>query len=356
MEDYALLREAVGVAGIQRANIPNLRDDYISVRVVAVALNPTDHTTLDAPGDNGTIVGCVYASVVEEVGSAVMKPFKKGDRIAGFAHGGNDANPENGALARYIAVNGDIQMHIPDAVSFEEAATVGIGVGTAGYALYKVLGLPLPPVSPAGPEKTILIYGGSTATGTPAIQLAKLSGWKVITTSSPQHFDLLRSLGADIVLDYRVQDIGQQINTATGNALARLLDCVTTPSIADMCAQALSTRSDVGEKLYCNLLGPEVERPDVKGIFFLVYSSSGEAYTFEGSAFSAAPEDFEFAKKWYGIAEKLWMERNWKAHPHRIEKGGLAGLEDGMKKMRNGEIRGVKLVFRVEDTDWPCEG
>ena len=71
-------------------------------------------------------------------------------------------------------------MHIPDSVSFEAAATIGVGIGTTGYALYKVLGLPLPDStgsdqsSQTEARETVLIYGGSTATGSIAIQLAKL--------------------------------------------------------------------------------------------------------------------------------------------------------------------------------------
>lgn len=65
-------------------------------------------------------------------------------------------------------------MHIPDEVSFEEAAGTGVGVGTTGYALYHVLGLPMPTAHDHKMERTILVYGGSTATGTIAIQFAKL--------------------------------------------------------------------------------------------------------------------------------------------------------------------------------------
>ena len=93
MQNYALIREAAGVARLQPTKVPVLRDDYILVRTVAVALNPTDHTTLDAAGNAGTIVGCDYAGVVEEVGAAVTRPFKKGDRIAGIAHGGECMRP-----------------------------------------------------------------------------------------------------------------------------------------------------------------------------------------------------------------------------------------------------------------------
>lgn len=71
-------------------------------------------------------------------------------------------------------------MHIPDDVSLEAAATTGVGIGTTGYALYKVLRLPFPDSnasdqsSQSDPRETVLIYGGSTATGSITIQLAKL--------------------------------------------------------------------------------------------------------------------------------------------------------------------------------------
>lgn len=68
--------------------MPKLPDDYLLIKTVAVAINPTDWTTLDAVGDNGTLVGCDFAGIVEEVGPAVTKKFQKGDRVAGFSHGG----------------------------------------------------------------------------------------------------------------------------------------------------------------------------------------------------------------------------------------------------------------------------
>ena len=74
-------------------------------------------------------------------------------------------------------MKGDLAMQIPDAISFEAAATVDCGVLSAGYGLYNVLKLPLPSLDghtvTSGCEP-IFIYGGSTATGTLAIQFAKL--------------------------------------------------------------------------------------------------------------------------------------------------------------------------------------
>ncbi|KAK3110904.1 hypothetical protein LTR53_014333 [Teratosphaeriaceae sp. CCFEE 6253] len=171
--NYGLLRQGTSNATLQAIAIQKLRNDYVLIRTVAIALNPTDWTTLDAPGDNGSIVGCDFAGFVEAVGSAVTKTFAKGDRVAGFAHGGNDENHEDGAFARYVTAKGDMLMHIPSEASFEAAATVSVGIGTLGYGLYRILGLPLPNEQHTGVPT--LIYGGSTATGTLAIQFAKLS-------------------------------------------------------------------------------------------------------------------------------------------------------------------------------------
>ena len=88
VENFGLVRDSAGKATLKRLPVPKVPDDYLLVRTVAIALNPTDWTTLDAPGASGTLVGCDYAGVVEEVGSAVRRDFKKGDRVAGMGHGG----------------------------------------------------------------------------------------------------------------------------------------------------------------------------------------------------------------------------------------------------------------------------
>ena len=121
----------------------------------------------------GALSGCDYAGVVEEIGAKVKKPFKKGDRVCGFCHGANRLQLEDGAFAEYIVAKGDISIIIPPQMSFEEAATLGAGIITVGQSLYQSLQLPLP-TAPATEPFPLFIYGGSTATGTLAIQFAKL--------------------------------------------------------------------------------------------------------------------------------------------------------------------------------------
>lgn len=89
MTTKAIVFVEKGKATIQDVPIPKLRDDYILIKVTAVGLNPTDWKHIDgAVTVAGSRMGCDYAGVVEAVGPKVTKPFKKGDRITGVAHGG----------------------------------------------------------------------------------------------------------------------------------------------------------------------------------------------------------------------------------------------------------------------------
>jgi NADPH:quinone reductase-like Zn-dependent oxidoreductase len=119
-----------GQAWIQTVPLPKLADDRILVRVTAVGLNPTDWKHLEFMPVFGLRSGCDYAGVVEDVGPKVTKAFNKGDRITGVTHGSNMSNLADGAFAEYIAVKGDLQIKIPDNLSNEEAATLGVSVST----------------------------------------------------------------------------------------------------------------------------------------------------------------------------------------------------------------------------------
>jgi NADPH:quinone reductase-like Zn-dependent oxidoreductase len=166
---------------------PRLRPDYVLISTVAVALNPTDVKAISqGRGAKDGLLGSDFAGVVLEVGPQVAKPFKKGDRVFGFAHGANFNESEDGAWAEIIAAKGDCLMKMPDnddpvdGWGFEGAATAGASVLTSGQGLFLHMKLRLPnsdgssPVG-AGPAKEyVLIYGGSSSAGTLAIQYLKL--------------------------------------------------------------------------------------------------------------------------------------------------------------------------------------
>ncbi|KAH8697836.1 zinc-binding oxidoreductase [Talaromyces proteolyticus] len=329
--------------------IPALRDDYILVKTVSVALNPTDWKHIAYVSPVGSLIGCDYAGIVEEVGKDVKKPFKKGDRICGFAHGGNASQLEDGAFAEYVVVKGDVQSHIPENLSFQEAATLGVGITTVGQALYQSLKLALP-TQPISKEKSVhlLIYGGSTATGSLAIQFAKLSGYTVLTTCSPRNFDLVKSLGADAVFDYNDPNAAAEIRKYTDDKLTLAFDTITTSDSAKFCGEALSS-SLVGD---CTLLANvNVERENVRSRWTLGYTALGESFDFGPVKIEAKPEDKEYAAIFWELATKLLGEGKIKVHPPKVNPGGLKGVLDGLQLLRDNKVSGEKLVYNVDETD-----
>ncbi|MCJ1474125.1 hypothetical protein MMC13_002783 [Lambiella insularis] len=330
--------------------LPKLRPDYVKVKTVAVALNPTDWKHVYFFASKGALVGCDYSGVVEEVGDKVDTKWKVGDRICGFAHGGNAVQHEDGAFAEYIVVKGDIQMHIPESLSFEEAATLGVGISTVGQALYQSLKIPLPshPTKEAFP---ILIYGGSTATGTLAIQFAKLSGLSVIATASPHNFSLCKKLGADAVFDYNDPDCAEKIKEFS-NDIRYAFDTIANESTGAICTAALASNSAV-PLLYSSLLPVKrLPREGVENKYTLAYTMVGEAFRMgpDEPQFPASKEDLEIGKTFSSLAEKLLAEKKIRVHPIDKRTDGLKGVLEGMDDLREGKVSGKKLVYRIDET------
>ncbi|KAK5047425.1 hypothetical protein LTR84_006521 [Exophiala bonariae] len=334
---------------------PRLKDDCVLIKTEAVALNPTDwkHVALGL-GADGCLLGCDFSGVVRVVGPAVTKPWKAGDRVCGVAHGGNRFELEDGAFAEYIMVKGDIQLRIPDNMTFTQAATLGLGVATVGQGLYQyALKLPLPVESPKQTHEVtnILIYGGSTATGALGIQFARLSGCKVYTTCSPTNFEYVKTLGAAEAFDYNDDKSISRLQEFTkGSGLRLAWDTIGTPFSSEFCMQAMS--KGPGCKYGCVSFPPvPISRNDVLPTGTLMYSAFGEPFVKKGIEFPAKPEDYEFTKQFMVITEELLAAGKLRPHIELVGKGGLGGVLDGLQRMKNGKVSGNKLVYVVADTE-----
>ena len=191
-----------GIANLKLQEIekPRPSDDQILVRVHATSLNPLDgHFVrgmwlarlmgggLRKPKD--TRLGVDYAGTVEAVGKNVTN-FKPGDEVFGG---------RTGSLAQYICPRADRAIALkPANISFEQASSVGVAGITA------LQGLRDKGHVQAGQK--VLINGASGGVGTFAVQIAKSLGAEVTGVCSTRNVDMVRSLGADHVIDYTKED------------------------------------------------------------------------------------------------------------------------------------------------------
>lgn len=168
--------------------------------------------------------------------------LKLGDRVCGSADGMEGLRPQSGAFAEYASMDGGMALKMPDDMSFETGAGMGLRIATAGMALFHSMGIsPELLENPATGDQVfdVLVYGGATSTGTLAIQLLKHCGLRVITTCSPRNFDLVKSYGADVCFDYNLPTCGEDIRAYCNNALDYAIDCITEESTLRICYQAI---------------------------------------------------------------------------------------------------------------------
>lgn len=153
--------------------VPKLKPGTMLCKVRAVALNPADWKMIEFCATQDSIGGNDFSGEVVPVGPGV-KRFKEGDRVFGMMFGLNPSDKLTGAFRYYAPATEDLSCKIPPSMTFEEASTLSVPIGTAGSALYQALDLPMPGSVPSSKTPSyILVSGGASATGTIAIQLLK---------------------------------------------------------------------------------------------------------------------------------------------------------------------------------------
>jgi len=173
---------------------PAVADDALLVRVRASSANPVDLFDVSTVaylmrGFKPTGAGADFAGIVEEVGPRV-KEFRAGDEVFGAARG---------AFAEYLTVAESAGVVAkPAAVSLADAGTLAVAGSTALQAMRDH--------GRIQPGHHVLVNGASGGVGTFAVQIAKALGGKVTAVCSTRNVDLVRSIGADVVVDYTKED------------------------------------------------------------------------------------------------------------------------------------------------------
>ncbi|KAK4235061.1 chaperonin 10-like protein [Achaetomium macrosporum] len=337
---------------LEERAIPSPGPDEILIRNRAIALNPIDWKRqafgIAVPSDRAIILGSDVAGEVVSVGSNIPSSlFTPGDRVLGSADGMMSGNPDHAAFQRYTIVSATSASKLPDTLSFPEAATLPTAFGTAVIALFHDLGLPLPTgpsTSKQNEKKGILVWGGATAVGSAAIQLARLAGLTVYATASPTHHARVRALGAAEAVDYRSAgptSAADEILAAagkTGVEIGYVLVAAGDKEVFAAVKQVLESSPRAGDggkikKVASLLPWPEEEVAKPEG---------AEVSWVRGMEMWRGRRDLSAWLNHQNL--KGWLEKG-EVEPHkvRVVQGGIGGLQAALDELKKG-VSGEKLV------------
>ncbi|EPE63044.1 alcohol dehydrogenase GroES-like domain protein [Exiguobacterium sp. S17] len=324
----AWLLEQPGLENMNLGDIerPTPGAGELLIKVEAVALNPVDYKV----GTNGNpnwayphILGVDLVGEVVEVGSSIANIIT-GSRVAVHTSLAN-----NGGFAEYAVVDARACAVVPQDVSDEAAAAILCAGMTAYEAVMQKLN--------TRDKETILVHAGAGGVGGYAIQLAKKLGLKVFTTASPENFDWVTSLGADVAIDYNVEDVTERIMELTDG---RGVDLILNTVGRDVATADLDRLAFSGQ--LAHIAGP----PDMSNMKGFTLSPSIHEVAL-GAAH--ASEDERAIRNLAYMAEELMK---------LLETGELNDLvtdvlpfdrlKDGLEQLQTRKVRG-KLIVRVRD-------
>ncbi len=260
------------------------------------------------------ILGGDIAGRVEAVGRNA-KQFQPGDEVFGDV-----ADCGRGGFAEYVCAREDVLALKPANMTFEEAVTVPFGAGTALQGLRDK--------GQIQPGQKVLINGASGGVGMFAVQLAKYFGAEVTGVCSTSKMDMVRSLGADHVIDYTKEDF-----TRNGQSYDLILNCAVSHSIFDY-KRALSPKGiyvmvggkrGVARLFQTMLLGPFISMTGSKKMGYIGMTKANK-------------EDMAFVKELLGAGKVV---------PVIDRRYPLSEVPEAFRYLEEGHAQG-KLVITVE--------
>lgn len=298
------------------------------------------------------------AGIVEAVGKNVLG-FHQGDRVAAF----HKMMTPYGSFAEYAIAPYYTTFHIPNSVSYEEAATIPLAAYTSACALFQELEFPEPwsPIAKNAEKnnakRPLIIYGASTATGAFAIKLAATANiHPIIAVGSPNSSFIkpfLDNSKGDQLIDYTLHKSEEGLVRAIQEAIK------TSGAPDGRCWKAYDTVSEDHTIALITkfIAGP----PDASGVrpkvtIYLKTEAPGAdpsvdiVYSMVGQVHEKSENDKMIGVVW-GAAFARGIREGWfSAHPYTVGENGLESLSNGLKGLKDGTIRAQKYLTRIADT------
>lgn len=248
----------------------------------------------------------------------------------------------HGSFAEYAVGWQHTTFHIPQETSFEDAAAIPLAAMTAALGLHERLGFDAPWVTGSkNGETPLLVYGGASAVGAYAIKLAQRAGIHPIIAVAGRGIPFVESLlskdKGDAVVDYRNGDdaVVSGIRSAlNGKKLAHAFDAVSENGSYTNIVKVLESDGQL------TLVLPGKEYEGVPETVQKTTTMVGEAHG----------KDKDFAFVFFRYMARGLAEGWFKPHPVEVVGGGLEGVEEGLRNLKEGKASATKYVFRIGET------
>ncbi|KAH7208331.1 chaperonin 10-like protein [Fusarium oxysporum Fo47] len=323
---------------VQDAPMPKPGPMQVVIQSKVIALNPVEWKVQDFDFFHNKyplIMGADVGGLIEEVGEGISH-LHKGQRVIGYCMvlGVNDAR--FGAYQRYPLVYETLVSPVPEHMSLTQAVVLPLAITTAAVSLYHPnhLAFPLPQKDPIRTGKTILIWGGASSVGATAVQLAVASGFKVVATASKRNHDLVYSLGASLVLDYKSETIVDDAVAALEDYdLAGCYDAISEPQTLEPLGAILD---QLGPHKVCLVVPPTKEvSHNMKWTFSM---------TFEIMDDKGKPVGDYIWHKY--VPEALADGRLHPKPDPLVISRGIETIQDGLNRLKKG-VSAQKLIVEV---------
>ncbi|KAI0326574.1 GroES-like protein [Cubamyces sp. BRFM 1775] len=350
--------------------VPGPKD--VLVRIVATALNPIDWKVKTAfsrlISSYPHVGGVDGAGIVDEVGWEVTTVMK-GDKIVFQGWVENT----KATFQQYCIVPVEITAKIPDNISFDQAASIPLGLSTVATGLYghhpmsRSLRFPAPWEEDGTTRfagKAVFILGGASSVGQFAIQMMNMSKFSpIITTASLHNEPLLRSLGATHVIDRSLSPTQIKLELAKlmgGRPVEFVYDAISLPDtqafaydlvapggilvvvLPDVIPKELK-EADKGKEVL-QVVG-NVHQPENRQIGVELYARLTEWLQTGKLVVCFSPDADNVVED--GGADGVVL-----IQPNKVEvlPNGLAGIPGGLERLENGQVSGIKLIARPQET------
>ncbi|KAI0705979.1 GroES-like protein [Cerioporus squamosus] len=336
---------------LQKVPTPQPASGQVLVKIVAAGIMPADWKipTWGLWEDSYPMVlGFDGAGVVEDVGPDVTG-FSKGDRVIFQGWRDEPGHAVRGSFQQYLAVPTYIVSKLPDRIPFEEGVTIFSPMSTVANSLYSHKpGTESLRMSPPWEDgrgkyagKSFFVNGGATQVGQFALQWAKLSGFSpIIATASLHNTELLKSQGATHVIDRKLphDKAIEQIKTIAGDLVDISYETVVEEDTITLSAAAVRP----GGQLVVILPGKEPliqKLSEPKEVQWIIARGLQSTEQNKGALSGLLP-------KLPGLIEEGVI----KATPHEVLRGGLRAVPAGLKRLRNNQVSGVRLIMHPHET------